>query len=49
MMCHVDQNCCAEMIVKDGWCYIVDDDGNFCKMSYYEFDNLIKQYNKVKK
>jgi hypothetical protein len=47
-MCHVDQNNCAEMIVKDGFCYIVDDYGNICMMTYEEFENLMKIYKQRK-
>ena len=34
------------MIVKEGFCYIVDDYQNLAIMKYSEFENLIKIYTK---
>jgi hypothetical protein len=47
-MCHVDQNNCAEMIVKDDWVYIVDDYYGSVKMTSKEFENLMKIYKQRK-
>jgi hypothetical protein len=48
-MCHVDQNCCAEAIIKDRIVYIVDDFHHCISMYYADFEKTYNKYSKLYK